>query len=95
MHWVSVLRATVVEAVGESHHVDGHRAPVGTVEHPLLRHFGVKGNLPEGLKMESVEKDQAGLICQRSRYQELGDGSCWRRHNRGHKGFKRQKQRKS
>lgn len=76
MHWVSALKVTIVEAVGESHHVHGHRAPVGTVEHPLLCHFGVKGNFPEGLKMESVEQDQAGLICQRSTYQELRDGSC-------------------
>lgn len=65
-----------MEAVGESHHVYGHIAAVGAVEHPLLCQFGVKGNLPEALEVEGVEEDQAGLISQRSRCQELRDGGC-------------------
>lgn len=67
-------------------------ASVGTVEHPLLCQLGVKGNLPEGLEVESIKKDQAGLISQRSRFQELRDGT-FRRKQRGHS-FQRWKQRK-
>lgn len=72
------LQATVVEVVCESHHVHGHSAAIGTVEHPLLCEFGVKGNFPEALEVESIEEDQAGLITERSRCQELRDGTCRR-----------------
>lgn len=66
---------TIVEAVGESHHVHRHGASIGTAEHPLLCQFGVKGNLPETLEVESIQEDQARLISQRSRCQELRDGT--------------------
>lgn len=71
-------KRTVVEAVGESHHVNGYGAAVGAVEHPLLGQFGVKRNLPQTLEVERVKEDQTGLVRQRSRRQELWDGS-WRR----------------
>lgn len=74
-----MVEPTIVEAVGESHHVHGYIAAVGTVEHPLLGQFGVKGNLPEALEVEGIKEDQTGLIRQRSRCQELRDGTCRRK----------------
>lgn len=67
---------TVVVAVGECHHLDWDRAAVSTVEHPLLGQFGVKRNLPQALEVKSVQEYQTGLVSQRSRYQELRDGTC-------------------
>lgn len=68
--------------VGESHHLHRHSASIGAVEHPVLCQFGIKGNLPEALKVESIKKDQAGLISQRSRRQELRDGIYRRKYNK-------------
>lgn len=69
---------TVVEAVGDSHHVDWHSAAISTVEHPLLCQFWVKGNFPEPLEVERIKEDEACLISQRSRLQEFRDKTCRR-----------------
>lgn len=66
---------TIVEVVCESHHMQGNSAAIATVEHPLLCQSGVKGNLPDAVKVESIKEDQAGLIGQRSRFQDLRDGT--------------------
>lgn len=68
-------RRTIVEAVCKSHHRHGHLAAVGTVEHPLLCQFGVEGDLPKALEMEGIQEDHAGLVTQRSRRQEVLDGT--------------------
>lgn len=68
-------KCTVLEMVCEGHHGHGHGASVGTVEHPFRRLLGVKRHLPKSLEGERVEEDQAGLVGQRSRRQEVGDGA--------------------
>lgn len=64
MQYYINIDPTIAEAIGKSHHVDWDGGSIGTMEHSLLCQFGVKGNLPEGLEVERIEKDQAGLISQ-------------------------------
>lgn len=47
--------------------MDWNSAAIGTVEHPLLCQFWVKGNFPEALKVKRIKEDEAGLISQSSR----------------------------
>lgn len=70
---------TVLEVVGECHHVHGHHTSVGAVEHPFGCLLGVKGHFPASLEGEGIEEDKTGLVVERSRFQEVGDGAFKRK----------------